>query len=277
MRHLFVLTLREVVRKRFLFVSLLLSGLFLVLYAVGLHYAVIEFREGANPPQLTLRLFVIQLASLAIYMSTFISAFFAVFSASHTTAGELEGGELLAVVSRPLTRDQIVLGKCAGVATASVAFSLALVGLILLITTAVSGETFRNVPLVFGLYCLQPLVLLSVTLFFGMFLKTIAAGVTGMLLYMLGVIGGSTEQITAAFNPGSQAADIAGLAHYLIPTDALYRLIYSALATDIAIPFAGAGPFGASRVPEWWMVGYAAGYALLFLAAAIALFRRKDL
>jgi ABC-type transport system involved in multi-copper enzyme maturation permease subunit len=277
MTHILLLTLREVMRKRFLFVSVILSGLFLLLYGLGLHYAVAEFIAEGGSARMTLRVFVVQLASLAIYMSTFITAFFVVFSSAHTMAGELEGEELLAVASRPIFRRDIVLGKFFGIAVAAVLFSAALLGAILSLSTLISGEGFQNITRVLALYCLQPLTLLSVTLLFSMFMKTIAAGISGMLLYMLGVIGGSTEQITAMVNPGSRAAEIAGMAHYVIPTDALYRLLYTSLGADLGLPFSGGGPFGAARVPEWWMAAYAGGYIVVMLTAALVVFRRKDL
>lgn len=280
MSHIIALTIREVVRKRFLLVSALLSALFLALYGVGLHFAVTDMPAGGpagGPAGMTQRLMVTQLASLAIYMSTFISAFFAVFSAAHTVAGELESGEMLAVASRPVHRWEIVLGKAVGIGIAAVLFSALLVGVILTVTATISGIVFEHIPRVVALYALQPLVLLSVTLLFGMFMRTIAAGISGMLVYMLGVIGGSTEQITAAMSGTSRAADIAGIARYIVPTDALYRLIYESLGSDLGGRFANFGPFGASRVPEWWMVAYAGAYVIVLLGLAVIVFRRRDL
>ncbi len=275
MKSIYLLTLQEVVRKRFLLVSAVLSALFLLVYALGLRYAVAEFvQEGAR---ITLRLFAVQMLSLAVYMSSFITAFFVVFSSAHTLAGELEGEEILAIVSRPVHRWEVLLGKFAGIASASIGFSAALILAIIVISTTISGQAFGNIPQVVGLYCLQPLVLLSVTLVLSIFMKTIAAGITGMLLYMIGVIGGSTEQIIALVSPSSTAVEIAGVARFLMPTDALYRLIYASLGSGLRVPFANAGPFGAIVVPGWWMVAYAAAYIAVFLTLGIAVFHRKDL
>jgi ABC-type transport system involved in multi-copper enzyme maturation permease subunit len=246
-----------------------------LVYALGLRYAVAEFvREGAR---ITLRLFAVQMLSLAIYMSSFITAFFVVFSSAHTLAGELEGEEILAVVARPVHRWEVLMGKFAGIATASIGFSAALILAIVIISTTISGQSFGNIPRVVGLYCLQPLVLLSVTLVLSIFMKTIAAGITGMLLYMIGVIGGSTEQIIAIVSPSSNAVDMAAVARFLMPTDTLYRLIYTSLGADLRVPFANAGPFGAIVVPGWWMVAYAAAYIAVFLAIGVVVFHRKDL
>jgi Cu-processing system permease protein len=267
-------TLKEVLRKRFLLIAFILVAIFLTVYAVGLRFT---FQSIQDQPSVMRQLILSQLTSIALYMSSFISAFLVVFSAAGTFASEIEGEELQAVVAKPIGRWEIMLGKYFGLATMCIGFNMMLLFAILGASALLAGQQVRNLPCVAGLFCLQPLVLLSVTIFASLYLKTITAGITGILVYMLGVIGGMVEQIGTLIDKDSPVVTVGMVSRLIIPTDVLYRFIFSRLTDRQLRAMTDAGPFGSVVLPGEWMIGYAAAYCLLFLCLSIFCFSRKDL
>jgi ABC-type transport system involved in multi-copper enzyme maturation permease subunit len=267
-------TLKEVIRKRFLLIALILVVIFLTVYGVGLRFT---FRSIQDQPRIMRELIVSQLMSVALYMSSFISAFLVVFSAAGTFASEIEGEDLQAVVAKPIGRWQIILGKYFGLATMCIGFNMMLLFAIIGASVLVAAQQVRNLPGVIGLFCLQPLVLLSVTIAASLHLKTITAGITGILVYMVGVIGGMVEQIGTLIDKSSPVVTVGMVSRLIIPTDVLYRFIFSRLTGRQLRAMTDAGPFGSMVLPGEWMIGYAAAYCVFFLCLSVFCFSKKDL
>jgi ABC-type transport system involved in multi-copper enzyme maturation permease subunit len=273
MGTIYRLTLMEMIRKKFLMLVLILAGIFLIFYGVGLYFMIRDLWRIDSP---FTTIYTTQMLSFAVYVSSFLSALLVVFSVSGTLAGEIENGILHSIIPKPIRRGEIMKGKFLGVATMSILFSILLLTTILGVSWLVTHRLAANLPMAFAYYCLQPLVLLSVTGFFSVLLPPIAAGVTGIMLYMIGIIGGMLEQIGVILNNPS-LVNTGIISSLLIPTDPLYRLIYAAVTPKVGGTLANANPFGAASLPSVWMVVYAIFYILLFFGLTIRTFNRKEL
>jgi Cu-processing system permease protein len=272
------LTLREAVRSRLLLIGLVLTLLYVGLVAFGVHTlaehsanAIAALTTGAG------------LELVAFFFGSFILALLAVFVAGHSTRQETDNGLLLAILSKPIRRIDVLAGRWLGSA-------ILLAAWVALFTAGVVGAVDWGVGFVppapaqaAGLMLLEALVVLSLRLLFGTFLGTLASGIVPLLLWGLARIGGLVETIghTLSITTMVNAGIVTSL---IIPTDVLSRgasyfllpEILSLGGEDLAASAARGNPF-ASIAP---IAGPMLIWAVLYVAAAFAvsarLFSRRD-
>src|ERR1700693_4876675 len=119
------ITRREGVRRRLLLALGGLSLLAVLITAWG--YAQLpHLPAGANGPlnSAQIQLLASQLLILVMFMFSFVLALAAVFAAAPSVAGELESGEMLAVLARPVTRRSVLLGKWLALAAVVLAYAM---------------------------------------------------------------------------------------------------------------------------------------------------------
>lgn len=270
-----VFTFKEMVRRRILLVTVVLAVAFLALYGAGVHYGYKDMAAHSGPMK---ALITPMFLSLGLYFGSFIIAFLAVMAAVGAISGEIENGTIHAIVPRPVRRSEIILGKFFGYGLMLSAFAAIFYVAVLLI---VHYNTGMSVPVkagAIGLFCLQPLILLAVTLFGTTFLSTLANGIAAFMLYATGVVGGMLEQIGHLAN--SQVLVNIGIVSSLVmPADSIYRKIVYTLLSAPGASFSSLmmGPFGSGSEPSVWMLAYAGLYVLFFLVMALRIFSRRDI
>ncbi|HFE66118.1 MAG TPA: ABC transporter permease, partial [Chloroflexi bacterium] len=125
------LTIREAQRRKILWVGLLMGLVFLALFAVGFHYIVAEMDKYASLEEaltitgvlLTAGLYAVDL--LVILMAVLISV--------AAVSGEIESHTVDVLVTKPIHRWQIILGKWLGFAILLTLYILFLAGGLMLI------------------------------------------------------------------------------------------------------------------------------------------------
>lgn len=277
--------LREALRKKAFLAGGVLTGAYLLLFGLGLH-----FLKQSLPHHGLDRLAGVQLFSMALYLSTLLTVFLAAFTGVGAISGEIESGTAYALLAQPVSRARLLLGKFAGyalmLAVYAALFFLALWGLM----AWQLGIVLPGVWEVFPLFLLQPLVMLALAFLGSTLFSTLANGILLFLLYGLALVGGMVEQIGAMFwqavhptalgQAGTGALVNLGIVTSLIlPVDALYRrAVYILLSSAGTVwdVLHSLGPFGGASVPSIWMVVYAGGYLLGCLALAAYLFGRRD-
>jgi len=270
-----LLTFKEMVRRRILLVTFVLAVAFLALYGTGVHYGYKDMAAHASPMK---PLIAPMLLSIGLYFGSFIIAFLAVMAAVGAISGEIENGTIHAIVPRPVRRSEIILGKFLGYGLMLSAFAALFYVAVLLI---VHFNTGMSVPIkagAIGLFCLQPLILLAVTLFGTTFLSTLANGIGAFMLYAVGVVGGMLEQI-GHLASSKVLVNIGIVSSLAMPADAVYRKI---VYTLLSVPGASVsslmmGPFGSNSEPSVWMLVYTGLYILGFLVLAVKVFSRRDI
>lgn len=268
-------TLQEMVRKKVFLLVLLLTLGFLILYGTGLHYA----GRAVNP--LYKNLMLSQLLSLGLYFASMVSAFLAVAAVAGTIAGEIEDGTLYTIVTKPVRRGEIVLGKFLGLAAMLLVYGGLFYSAIILLNLYANHWhlpflTAAGAVKGLLLFCLQPLLLLAVGMWSGNFLPTIGNGVLLIMLYGLAMLGGLLEQVGTVLK-NAALVNTGIVTSLLLPTDAVYRQMLGQLLESGAINFLTSGPFGAASRPSIWMTVYALLYTGLFLWLAVRRFARRDL
>ena len=278
------LTLREALRRRLLQALFGLSVLAVLLTAWG-YQQLSHLPPGRNGPltrddvQLLASLVLI----LVMFMFSFVLALAAVFAAAPSIAGELESGEALAVMARPIRRSSLILGKWLGLV-------IVVVGYAIVASTLEFGAAFLATgylpphPIEALLYLAgQAIVLLTLALLLSTRTSSVVAGVVSMLLFGLAWLAGVIGGIGAAFrDPLIGQATILG--QILLPSDGLWRGTLFSLEPPLMLiggaaagPQVAAFPFFAPAPPSllylaWCVVWVAGGLGL-----AVWGFRRRDL
>jgi len=277
------LTLREIVRRRILWVLLGLSVASVVLVGWGVDRLVTIAREE-GVEELQVRIGVSQVLILIAFMFSFVLAMSAAFLAAPAIASDVETGTVHAMLARPLRRAELVTGRWLGLSLLIAAYA-ALSGMLAIgVVGFVSGH-LPPAPLVaVGFLAFQAVVVLTLALALGTRLPGIAAGAVTVVLFGLGWFSGVLGNIAVAF----QAAPLERLGdtvRILIPTDGLWRgVIYGLEPPAVLLATVGRGgaamranPFFADAPPPLGFTLWAAAWVVLVLLAGIALFRRREL
>jgi hypothetical protein len=126
-----------------------------------------------------------------------------------------------------------------------------------------------------SLLWLNAMLFLSISLWGGSFLSTLANGTVAFGLYGVAFVGGWVEQI-GAFLGNQVAVNIGIVSSLIIPGEALWRRTAYLMQSPLAVA-SGFSPFTSASAPSPLMVYYATFYAALMLAWAVRLFSRRDL
>lgn len=274
------LSLKEIVHKKILFASALLTLAYLTLFGIGLHYLAASDSDGFINRTLALSLF-----TMALYLAQIITSLMAVLLSVGAIAGELENGTAYALLSRPVSRRLVLLGKYLGYCFFLAIFSaLFFLGIWVLVWWQ-TGISLTGVGEAVGLFILQPLVLLSLCFLASSTLSVMSAGTTVFLVYGVSLVGGMVEQIGAIMSqfeghtiPALRTIGI--ITSLILPVDAIYRrAAYSLMQSsgDLMTSMSVMGPFGSLSIPSIWMIVYAVLYLLGTLWLAARVFQGKDL
>jgi Cu-processing system permease protein len=267
------LTFREASRRWVLWVALLLGLMFLIVYGLGFREILKELPNNTSRLQRSEFTSFIMLAGL--YAVSFLTLIMTVLTSVDTLSGEITSGTIHTLVSKPLRRWEIILGKWLGFMSMLTLYLLLMAGGVLLIVYWLSGYTAPNVWVGLGLMWLNINLMLSVSLFGGAFLSTLANGVLVFGLYGVAFIGGWIEQFGALLN-NSAAIKIGIISSLILPSEALWkRAVYEMQSPLVAA--IGFTPFSSTSTPSPLMIAYAAVYMLVMIWLAMRQFSRRDL
>jgi Cu-processing system permease protein len=290
-------TVLEARRRRLLLAGVVLSIAFVALFAVG--FALLyhtqersllsDQAQGIGPPggvDVGEELLVMStiLVVLGLYGVQFLAALLGLFLGVASVSPEIDSGALHAVLARPLSRLQYLLGRFLALAGLLTAYILVMSGALLLTARIVAGYQPDDVTRVVGLMVLEVLVLLAVSLLGSTVLPTLANGVVMLALFGLAWLGGIIGFI-GTIPPGNELmANLGTAVGLLLPADAVWRgasfhalppsflvATSSAGGEDVGLPFASTAPIAPA------MLVWALAYPVACLALAVAAFRRRDL
>ena len=286
-------TVLEARRRRLVLAGVVLSVAFVALFAVGfaLLYPSQErawrrsrgARRGLEAREELLAMSTI-LVVLGLYGVQFLAALLALFLGAASVSPEIDSGALHAVLARPLSRLQYLLGRFLALAGLLVAYVVVMSAALLLVARVVAGYRPGDASRVVALLVLEVLILLAVSLLGSTVLPTLANGVVMLALFGLAWLGGIIGFVST-FPPGNELmANLGTAVSLLLPADAVWRgasfhvLPPSFLA---ASSFAGGEdfelPFGSTTPIAPAMLAWAIAYPVACLALAVAAFRRRDL
>ncbi|MCM3628549.1 ABC transporter permease subunit [Paenibacillus glycanilyticus] len=291
-----MLTWKELLRKKVTLMTLLLTVLFWIAFyfiaksagataaqsesgIISLNDLVERFRGSAI------------LLWIGFFFGAFATGFLSIFSSVAAVAGEAEHGVLQSVLARPIPRTHWYLGRWLGFVTFCLAYALLLFVSILIIViyaTGVHPDWSGLVP-AFMLFISPVLIMVTLTMLASCWLAPLGNGVAMVMLFGMGWLGTMLDKVIAArmftTDDASTTSDtleiVSGLIRLIIPTDALQQRMLSELfrVDELGETFSSRdslGYFSVVNPPSDAFLYYTAVYFLIFLAAGLFAIRRKD-
>jgi Cu-processing system permease protein len=271
------MTFLEVRMRKVLWAIVFLGLAFLGVFATGLHFIYRELAQNMGDRNARLLQPTNFFLLAGLYGVNFLVVMLAVLTSVDTIAGEVASGTIHTVLSKPLRRWEVVVGKWLGLAILLSAFAVLMASALMLIVWLIARYSPPNPIPGIGLIALEGLVVLSLSILGGTRLSTLANGVVVFMLYGLAFIAGWVEQI-GSFLRSEAAVNIGILASLLMPSEAMWKraayLMQPPFLRDLGV---AATPFGAASAPSSAMVVYTCLYILSALLIAVRWFDRRDL
>ena len=274
--------LREGLRRRVFLAVLVLSVGFLALYALGAHFA---FRDasgfaGTDPQIIDSKAFTgATIFGLAMFTTLFLGSVLAVFLTLGIVRGDSESGLLQPLVVRPIGRTTLLLSRFLAAAGLAGAYAIAVYAAALAITW-LTGHWAPDhlIGPALGL-ALAVAIVAALSLLASTVLSATAQGIVVFMLYGAGLTAGLLAQIGHAINSDSLHS-IGRVASWSLPFEGLYAAALHGLISDTS-GLTGVvlqlGPFGGSEAAGPGLILWALLYTAAVLAAAAAIFSRRDL
>ncbi|MHB1326315.1 MAG: ABC transporter permease [Thermoleophilia bacterium] len=265
-------TLRETMRSKTMIIGLVVSFLYLAIVPVlssssGGSAVVgdLERQTAAGRDFL----------SFALGGLNFIGMSMAIFTTLGAIYTEVEQGTILAIVTKPIHRWQIVFGKWLGHALLMGGYVL-IMGLVLWATVSLGSGSiiWRFLPAI-ALITMNVITMVSLTLFFSTFLPVIANAIFVFLIFIctsnlrvINAIGQTSDNIfVVVFANGLRmllpVSEVSDLANLLL-------MGKSRVAEQT-------GTETGTFAPRYWSFGYELAYIAGTVLLATLVFRRKDL
>lgn len=266
------MTFQEARRRRLVLAVSITGIVFLVLFAIGFFNVVRHStfdRVGERPEVMNFFLLI------GFYVVNFLVVMLTVLASVDTIAGDIASGVVQTVVTKPLHRRDVVLGKWLGLALMLTVFVLVMSGAMVAIVWAI-GHYVPPSPLQgMALMVVEGLVVLTVSILGGTRLTTLANGVVTFMLYGLAFSAGWIEQI-ASFVKNETLLNVGIVVSLIFPSEVLWRRA----AYLMQPPFLrqlGFGPFASISAPSEATVVYAVLYMAVALFLAVKFFGKRDL
>lgn len=273
------LTFCEAIRRRIVLASLILGTAFLILYGLGFYFIQQELNAASTqfrPPSAGMRNQAYNILFLAgLYVVNFLCIAIAALITADSLAGEIQSGTIQAILTKPIRRSEVVLGKWLGYAGLLLMYLLLLGGGVVFVVWLMTRFTAANWLAGLGLVYFNCLIVMTLTLAFSSTLSTLATGGAVFGAYGLAFIGGWVERIGTFVN-NQTAANLGILSSLIMPSDAIWSKAGSLMSTSL-MRMGGVNPFTSGSEPSTLMIVYAAFYLLIMLGIAIWQFGRRDL
>jgi ABC-type transport system involved in multi-copper enzyme maturation permease subunit len=246
------LTIREAQRRRLLWVALFMGVAFLLVFGIAFHFIRLDIERQVNASE-DLTFVSVLLLTAGLYAVNLLVNVVAVLVSVTTVSGEIESHTIDAIVTKPIPRWQVILGKWLGYAALVLLYLGFLVGGLMLIVYLRSGFAMENIGRGVSLMALAALLVLTVSIAGGTRLSTIANGVMTFMLFGLAFMGGLVEQVGALIrNPA--AVNVGIVSSLIMPADSLWKKATAYFQPgDVTNPFE-LGPFAAITEPSNLMV-----------------------
>jgi Cu-processing system permease protein len=270
------LTFFEAARRRILLAALILSLAFLVVYGIGFNFINLDLQRQGAGSFLMLREIHNFLTLAGLYAVNFLTIMMTGLTSVDTISGEINTGTIQSIVTKPIRRWEVVIGKWLGYIFMLTLYVLLMAGGVQSIVYTIGDYTITGFWRGLGLIWLNGALMLSVSFVGGSMLSTLANGVLVFGLFGVAFVGGWIEQI-GSFIQNQSAINIGILSSLILPSEALWKRAAFEMSSPVVTAL-GFSPFTSSQsVPSPMMVWYAVGYGTVMLLWAIRAFSQRDL
>ena len=276
------LTLKEAMSRRLIPAGIVVSLLYLGLFALAYNFAQDKGAQAITG-QRSRVLVGIGMASLTLsglYIVNLLSGFLALFLSVGAISAEVDSGTLHAVLARPLRRSQFLLGRWLAFALMISVYVAVMAGLVMLIASTIGGYQAPDPARAIGLMILAALFLLTLSLLGSTFLSTLTNGAIAFTLFGLGWLSGVIEVLGGMQN-NEGLLNLGTTVAILVPADQLWRsasyYVQSASILAASSTLGNAMPILANAPPTPFLVVWGLLYPLVLLGSAVYVFAQRDL
>jgi ABC-type transport system involved in multi-copper enzyme maturation permease subunit len=275
------LQLWELLRRRLFLVLLVLTVIVISLTTWG--FSRIPTLDNTPMSSTEIAAIASQLLILVMFMFSFVLAFSAVFAAAPAISAEVESGITLALLARPITRLEYVVGKWLGLVATVLLYAVPAAAAQMLLVQLVVGYSPPH-PLEFLAFVIgEAVVILTLALLLSTRFAGMVGGVTGLLLWGLAWMGGIVGGVGLVFE-NATLTHVGTASKLLLPTDGLWRgAVWSLEPASLIAVMRGAGrgaaanPFFAADPPPAAYVAWCVLWIAAILGLAVWSFSRKEL
>jgi Cu-processing system permease protein len=272
--------IRESLRRRVFAVVLVLSVVFLGLYAWGTSevfddvtsFDVNEFGvDGETLAGATV-------LGLAMFAILFLGAVLATFLTLGAVRGDADRGLLQPLIVRPIGRPAYLGGRLLAAGAVSAAYVVVLFGACTVATGLIGWWPDRWIGPALGLAG-AAVVIAGIGLLGSVLFSSTANGIAVFMVFGAGLVAGLLGQIGEALDSDTLDA-ISDVATWVLPFEALYQDGLAGLTADAegtTAAIVSLGPFGGAQESGAALWPFAVAYVAAAFAAAAGLFARRDL
>jgi ABC-type transport system involved in multi-copper enzyme maturation permease subunit len=276
------LTLREAARRKVVRALLVLTLVLLALSAWGFSKLVGLDTELGTMTSGEARLVASLLLNLVMFGMSLIAALGTAFLAGPTVAGEVESGQALSMLARPVRRSSVLLGKWLGLVIFGCAYVLVAGFAQILVVRLTVGYWPPDPPAGLALLAAETVVLLTLALLLSSVISTMASGIVAVGLFgatwVAGVVGGIGGAL------GNEGVERVGtVSRMILPTDGLWRGAMNAFQDPAALlqMGQGQGPTGFPFLSDAPLTAAYLVWAVIWVAMIWGLtalsFQRRDI
>jgi len=288
------MTWKEMLRKKVMLLTLLMTVIFLIAFWFVASTLGNRFMDNTRIDLASAEYLIERyvtggiILTLGFFFGSFVVAFLSIFSSFSVVAGEAEQGVLQALLPRPIPRWQWYAGRWIGFVSLGIGYALLLFCSILAVTRAHATipADLGSLTLSFLLFASVVPILISISMLGSCYFSALGNGVLMTMLFGVGWLGGMIEKLAGSL-PLEPAVikplmNIAGLMSLLMPADAIQRRMLAEMfdlteLQGIVDLNRSLGPFAFNQVPSNAFLLYTVIYTSIALLAGFWLFKRKDL
>jgi len=277
------LTLREVLRRRLLWVLLGLSVASVVFVGWAVTQLVAHARDsGMDEARITLG--VSQVLVIIAFMFSFVLAMSGAFLAAPAIATDVESGTALAMLARPISRADLVLGRWVGLSLVTGCYAVASALLAIAVVTLVSGYVPPEPGIAVACLVGQAILTLTLALALGTRLPSMTAGAIAVVCFGAAWLGGFLGSVAGLLRAQAIVPTL-DIVRFLFPTDLLWRGVIHGLEPPVvqllargvdASRFAYDPFFALQPIPVEAAL-WAVAWMVLVLGAGVLAFGRREL
>lgn len=270
------LTLQEAGRRRVLRSLAVLTLALLGLSAWGFSRLAAEFDLTSGESTVAAS----GILNLVMFGLSLIAALGTAFLAGPTVSGEIESGIALAVMTRPIRRSTVLVGKWLGLVAFGSGF-IALAGFAQLVIVRTTLGYWPPQPVAgLALLAAQTTVLLTLGMLLSTVISPMASGIVAVGLFGATWIAGVVGTVGEAFN-NVGVARVGTVSRMLLPTDGLWRgamnsFQHPALAAQIGSGVEESPMLSFTPITGAYVV-WAGLWVVLVLGLSTVAFGRRDL
>ncbi len=188
----------------------------------------------------------------------------AIFTGINLVYKEIEKKTVFNILSKPVSRDQFIIGKFLGLALTMLTALAAMAVIFFLLVLASGGGFDLMIILYFFMLFLELLVIVAISLFFSSFTTPILSFIFTVSLYLIGHIMWTFNEFKAILKVPFWKYFTQGL-YYLLPNLDKFNIKNEVVLNTALDPWT-----------IFFSVLYALAYILALLAVTILIFRKRD-